>query len=105
MYKAAIHELKIKKAYLNALRSWDKKCEIRFNDRDYEPGDYIYFYEIFEDIVLKDKKYGPYKITHVLSFIGLEPWYVALSLEKQGDVEDNTKKTVIPTSVTEDVPF
>ena len=104
MYKSKIHDLKIKKAYLEALRSWDKKCEIRFNDRNYQVWDYIYFYEIFEDIVLKDKKYWPYKITHVLSFIGLEAWYVALSLEKQGDVETQPSSSA-SMSVSEDVPF
>lgn len=38
-----IHELKIEPQYLDRLMSEVKRFEIRFNDRDYQVGDYIRF--------------------------------------------------------------
>lgn len=38
-----IHELKIEATYLDRLCAGQKTFEIRFNDRDYQVGDYLRF--------------------------------------------------------------
>lgn len=71
-----IHKLKIEQQYLDNLISGRKKAEIRLNDRDYQVGDTLLFYDYGneEDVRLV--------ITHIHSGLGMQPGYVVLSVEK-----------------------
>ena len=40
-----VHYLKIEQTYLKNLLAGIKKSEIRFNDRDYQKGDILSFYD------------------------------------------------------------
>jgi len=72
------HKLKIKENYLRNLSYRKKKCEIRFNDRDYQMGDFLEFSVIENDEPL----YFIYRITHIHSGLGMQDGYVCLSLER-----------------------
>lgn len=87
------HELKIKEMYYQRIFDKEKMSEIRFNDRDYQVGDYIQFkYKWDYEDVPKEAKIisnylfveDLYKITHVLFFPeGLKEGYVCLSIKKK----------------------
>lgn len=69
----ASHNLKLDKQYIHSVKTGEKTCEIRLNDRDYQKGDYIYFDEFGSEV---------FEITHVLHFpVGLQAGYVALSIK------------------------
>lgn len=70
------HTLKIEDNYLKNLLSGIKKCEIRINDRDYQLGDTLEFYNP------DTEKYVIFTITHVHSGLGLKENYVALSIQE-----------------------
>lgn len=73
------HKLKITEERLENLLSGIKKVEIRINDRDYQRGDTLEFVENkFSSTVVKHV----FAITHIHSGLGLQPNYVALSVEK-----------------------
>lgn len=78
------HKLKILKKYHIPVSRWEKKCEIRIDDRWYKVGDLIEFSVIdpeTPDIVWNDPQ--PYIITHVLYFPeALKNNYKALSIER-----------------------
>ena len=88
------HELKIQRQYWNSLCRWDKKSEVRYNDRDYQKGDTISFlvqlseWDSCSVIRLADgiryqETSDKWKITHVLHFPeGLQDGWVVLSLKK-----------------------
>lgn len=67
------HELKIEPQYLENLKSGRKTFEIRFNDRDYQLGDYLKFSDA-------DGLYY-YEISHIHSGLGLKEGWVVLSLK------------------------
>lgn len=73
-----IHELKIKKNYLDNLVSGIKKTEIRINDRDYQKGDILKFTD-YEQLACADYFFS---ITHIHSGLGMEKGYIALSIER-----------------------
>ena len=77
------HTLKIEPNYLLRLVAGDKKCEIRENDRDYQVGDILEFYNC---IVCPEENskfaYFYFEITHIHSGLGLRPDYVVLSLKR-----------------------
>jgi len=70
------HELKIEPQYLKNLLSGKKKVEIRYNDRDYQVGDVLVFWNESQD----DNVY--FKITHIHSGLGMADRYVALSVKQ-----------------------
>ena len=72
-----IHELKIKKVYLDNLLSGIKKAEVRINDRDYQKGDTLQFVDHSNE----RPTYYNFKITHIHSGLGMEGHYVVLSVE------------------------
>lgn len=76
------HLLKIQKVFFDALLSWDKKFELRKNDRDFQTWDILIFKSIPEYKVHLDE----FKITHILNADQfpdwIKKWYVILSLEK-----------------------
>ena len=75
-----IHKLKIEQQYLDNILEGIKKCEIRYNDRDYQKGDTLEF----TDYSAFDKPETHYfKITHIHSGLGMASGYVALSIKKE----------------------
>ena len=77
------HELKIQNWYYISLNSWDKRSEVRFNDRDYQVWDTISFRIIDISSPHPTAWIWNWKITHVLHYPdGLKDWWVVLSLKK-----------------------
>lgn len=80
------HELKIKEPFYNSLMSWEKTCEVRYNDRDYQKGDLIKIFEVLNskwDVVLRYPDDSDFEITHVLHYPeGIKENWVVLSLKK-----------------------
>lgn len=74
------HELKIEPQYLENLKSGRKTFEIRFNDRDYQLGDYLKFSDA-------DGLYY-YEISHIHSGLGLKEGWVVLSLKTLVEIKD-----------------
>lgn len=70
-----IHELKIEKSYLDKLHDGAKKAEVRLNDRDYQVGDKLCFYNF------KESSDEFFRITHIHMGLGMKEGYVVLSLE------------------------
>lgn len=77
-----IHYLKIERNYLERLVSGEKKAEIRINDRDYQLGDILKFLNPADVGVGHEDFYLYFRITHIHSGLGLERYYVALSVER-----------------------
>lgn len=81
-----VHKLKITPERLSNLIKGYKKCEIRINDRDYQGDDILSFNR--ENLLRVDTKSQiaddeiQFRITHIHSGLGLEPGYVALSVER-----------------------
>jgi len=95
-----IHELKIEKNYLQRLLEEKKKAEIRFNDRDYQRGDKLKFYNVTRRVIPGDSDFWVFfEITHVYSGVGMAQGYVCLSLkriESGKEKKANKAKRVIP---------
>lgn len=79
-----IHKIKLRKEFADDVLYGDKNFEIRFNDRNYEVGDYIHFLVIDgkEKVVFHQLDNELYKITYVLSGWGLQDGYVALGIHR-----------------------
>lgn len=69
------HTLRIEKQYLVNLMLGRKKCEVRYNDRDYQLGDVLEFYDSEKEEDVR------FTITHIHSGLGLQDGYVVLSVE------------------------
>lgn len=67
------HKLKIEPNYLENLLLGNKKAEVRFNDRDYQCGDVLEFYNYERGVI-------HFQITHIHSGLGLKEGFVVLSL-------------------------
>ena len=73
------HHLKIEEQYLENLLSGKKRAEIRLNDRDYQVGDTLKFYDHTR---VPGINYVEFVVTHIHSGLGLKENYVVLSVEK-----------------------
>lgn len=79
------HVLKIRPEFLQSLLVGQKTCEVRFNDRDYQAGDFLVFEE--------EEPYMRYyfRITHVLNHDqfpdGIKEGYVVLSISQVPDAK------------------
>lgn len=83
--KPTIHRLKIRARFLERIITEEKKAEIRYNDRDYQTGDYIVFIPLDADdqTPLNSHSQGTWEITHVQTFPeGLQEDYVVLSIDR-----------------------
>ncbi len=69
-----IHELKIEPNYLKNLLSKVKTAEIRYNDRDYQVGDLLVFWNP------DGKEFVSFAIRHIHSGLGMKDGYVCLSI-------------------------
>lgn len=84
------HELKIEPEYFDNLVSGRKKAEIRLNDRDYQVGDEIQFYNILHARIGSNSPI--FVITHIHSGLGMADGYVCLSVEQQDMLFGENKK-------------
>lgn len=75
-----VHELKINDCYWANIQNKRKTFEIRFNDRDYQVGDLIWFCDAKLNVLPNSE----YKITYVHTGYGLQPAHVVLGIEKAG---------------------
>ena len=80
------HDLKCWPGPFQAVKQGIKTLELRYNDRDYQVGDYLHLREFVP--IYPGQRPGKYtgdsvlvQVTHVLrGFTGLEPGYVAMSI-------------------------
>ncbi len=77
--KATNHVVKIQNEYFLNLEKETKKAEIRYNDRDYQVGDFLSFKDSDNGDILS---IANYKITHIHSNLGMKEGYIVLSLKK-----------------------
>lgn len=63
-----------------------KKCEIRFNDRDYQIGDALQFFDC------EKNDYVEFTVTHIHSGLCLKENYVALSVERKVKEPEKERK-------------
>jgi hypothetical protein len=88
MTEPKTHELKLNQRYFDDVAKRRKPFEIRYNDRNYQEGDNIVFYEVDDDgnrIENDDMsfRYIYAKIGFMLhDFVGLQDGYVAFALEE-----------------------
>lgn len=79
-----LHELKLNQKYCDSVYWGVKPFEIRFNDREFNVGDFVRFIAVNDDGFLVGHEINScyYQITYVLSdFCGLAENYVALGIE------------------------
>ena len=74
------HSLKIEPQYLENLLSGKKTAEIRLNDRDYQVGDILEFYNHMASFGSR-MDYVSFEVTHIHSGLGLKENYVVLSVK------------------------
>lgn len=76
------HELKIWPEYFKAVVDGTKKCEIRFNDRDFKVGDHLILREWYPKAKWYSGDSIEVIITHILDHdtLGLCIGYVCLSI-------------------------
>jgi len=72
-----IHELKIEDRHYTNIMEGFKDFEVRFNDRDYQKGDYLQFKTV-DGLFKRD---GEWRIKHVHSGLGMQDKFVILGLE------------------------
>jgi ASC-1-like (ASCH) protein len=70
------HSLKIEPQYLQNLLDGKKRFEVRINDRDYQVGDELEFWD--SDY----QGYRIFKVLHIHSGLGMKENYVGLSVEQ-----------------------
>ena len=70
----AEHELKIDRVYLDALIDGSKTFEVRYNDRGYQRGDLLRFYDG------RIQRFREFEVTYVHSGLGIKEGWVALAV-------------------------
>ena len=87
-----LHRVKIKEDYANSICCGEKTFEIRYNDRNYQKGDFLKFdcisrngIPMFHDI---DRMI--FEITNIHSGLGMADGYVVLAIKRVsgGEVDD-----------------
>jgi hypothetical protein len=78
------HTLKLQQPFFDAVADGKKTFEIRSNDRGFQTGDEIEFRE-FKESYCTGRSFDA-KVGYLLSGWGLEPGYVAFSVESVGMV-------------------
>ena len=85
-----LHQIKIQKAFADAVLNGDKQFEVRYNDRGYQKGDIVKFVVMDGSLTERAHKLNrkPYEITYVLSsFVGLASGYVVFGI-READCND-----------------
>ena len=79
-----LHKLKIKEDYANSICDGDKTFEVRYNDRNYQKGDFIEFDAVARDGVPMQHNIEKmtFEITNVHSGLGMADGYVVLAIKR-----------------------
>lgn len=82
--RAMLHKLKIKEDYANSICCGDKTFEVRYNDRNFQKGDYVEFNVVSRDGVPMPHSIDkiPFVITNVHSGLGMADGYVVLAIKR-----------------------
>lgn len=80
----ATHRLKILDSFANDVLDGSKSFELRYNDRNYQRGDYVKFVVVDEDGGRQTHPLNDvlFRVVYVLGGWGLKDGYVALGLKK-----------------------
>lgn len=82
-----LHELKIEPQYLQQIVSGKKTFEIRFNDRNYNVGDYLSLREYFPETGKIGDNYIIVLVTSICDDIRfVKPGYVVMSIRGVWDL-------------------
>ena len=74
-----VHELRIEQHFLDALLDGTKTFEVRLNDRGYQKGDLLVFWDLGVDVIPTPRRW--FKVTYVHSGLGMEHGYVVLGVQ------------------------
>ena len=79
-----LHRLKIKEDYANSICCGDKTFEVRYNDRNYQKGDFIEFIAVARDGIrmIHNIEEMMFEITNVHSGLGMADGYVVLAIKR-----------------------
>ena len=79
-----VHKIKLYEAFCNPVLHGDKTFEVRFNDRNYQTGDYVKFIPIDDDGIEFEHavEHKTYEITYVLGGWGLKDGYVVFGIKE-----------------------
>lgn len=83
MVKRPIHKLKIKEDFANAILVYEKRFEIRKNDRGFQRGDLVEFIAVDENGCELQHNINSYQfeITYVMNGYGLKNGYVVFGID------------------------
>ncbi len=83
MAKRPIHKLKIKEDFANAILAYEKRFEIRKNDRGFQRGDLVEFIVVDENGCELQHNINSYQfvITYVMNGYGLKNGYVVFGID------------------------
>ena len=90
MVNKMIHKVKIWEDYANSILCGDKTFEVRYNDRNYQKGDFIEFDGVSRDgLPMPHNIDGMmFEITNVHSGLGMAEGYVVLAIKRVDDEQD-----------------
>lgn len=77
-----IHEIKLNRAFQNAVLSGEKPFEVRENDRGYQKGDLVRFKIDDRKNVIEPIEEKTYEITYVLSGWHIDSNYVVFGFKE-----------------------
>lgn len=79
-----LHKLKIMEDYANSICCGDKTFEVRYNDRNYQKGDFIEFNAVSRDGIWMIHNIAEmvFEITNVHSGLGMADGYVVLAIKR-----------------------
>ena len=79
-----LHRLKIREDYANSICCGDKTFEVRYNDRNYQKGDFIEFDPVSRDGIrmIHNIEEMMFEITNVHSGLGMADGYVVLAIKR-----------------------
>lgn len=85
-----LHRLKIMEDYANSICCGDKTFEVRYNDRNYQKGDYIEFSPVSRDgiRIIHNIEEIMFEITNVHSGLGMADGYVVLAIKRVDGEQD-----------------
>lgn len=85
-----LHQVKIKEDYANSICCGDKTFEVRYNDRNYQKGDFIKFDPVSRDGIrmIHNIEEMMFEITNVHSGLGMADGYVVLAIKRVDGEQD-----------------
>lgn len=76
------HEIKLSRAFQDAVLSGEKSFEVRYNDRGYQKGDFVKFHVTDRRFVVEPLDGVLFEITYVLSGWHIEQDYVVFGIRR-----------------------